>query len=62
MMLSGVILDRNKLKVFKSVIVLRAIPMVDVLSALQASAKVLLHNDTVLKLVIVANTNCDISI
>lgn len=62
MMLSGVIFDRQNLKVRKSVVGLDSVSVVDVLSARQASAKVSFHDDTVLKLKSIANSNRDVPI
>lgn len=42
--------DRQNFKVFKSVIVLNFIPMVDMLPSLQASAHMRRHDDAMLKL------------
>ena len=62
MMLSAVICDSENFKVFQSVVVLDLGSMVDVLPSLQLSANVRLHDDTMLKLVVVANSNSDIPI
>lgn len=62
MMLSGVIRDSENFKVLKSVVVLDLVSVVDVLPPLQLSAKVRLHDDTMLKLVIAADSNSDVSI
>jgi hypothetical protein len=62
MMLSGVICDSENFKVFKSIVVLDFVSVVYVLPSLQLSANMRLHDDTMLKLVVVANSNSDISI
>jgi hypothetical protein len=62
MMEAGMIFDSENLKVLNSVVVLDAVPMMDVLSCEQRSAKMAFHDDTVLKLEIRADTNCDVSI
>ena len=62
MMLAGVICDSENLKVFKSIVVLDFVSMVDVLPLFQLSSKVRLHDDTMLKLVFVANSNSDVAI
>lgn len=61
-MLSGVILNAKDFKIFKSIIVLDPIAVVDVFSCVESSAKMAFHDDTMLKAEIVADTNCDISI
>jgi hypothetical protein len=50
-MLSGVIRDREQLKVFKSIVGLDAVPVVDVLITSKAPAKVRFHNETMLQVV-----------
>ena len=62
MMLSGVIRDSENFKVLQSIVVLDFVSVVDVLPSFQLSAKVRLHDDTMLKLVFVANSNRDVSI
>ena len=61
-MLAGVICDSENLKVFQSIVVLDFVPVVNVLPPLQFSSKVRLHDDTMLKLVVVANSNRDVPI
>ena len=62
MMLSAVICDSENFKVFQSIVVLDFVSMVDMLPSLQLSSNVRLHDDTMLKLVFVANSNRDVSI
>ena len=62
MMLAGVICDTENFKVLQSIVVLDFVSMVDVLPSIQLSAKVRLHDDTMLKLVFVANSNSDVPI
>jgi hypothetical protein len=62
MMLSGVIFNTKDIKIFKSIVVLNSITMVDMFSGVELAAQMLLHNDTVLKLEISANSNCDVPI
>ena len=62
MMLSGVIRDSENFNVLQSIVVLDPVSVVDVLPSLQLSANVRLHDDTMLKLVFVANSNSDVSI
>ena len=62
MMVLGVISDSENLKVFKSIVVLDFVSVVDVLSSVQLSPKVRLHDDTMFKLVVIANANSDVSI
>ena len=62
MMVLGVICDSENFKVLQSVVVLDFVSVVDVLPSLQLSAKVRLHDDTMLKLVFVANSNSDVPI
>ena len=62
MMVLGVICDSENFKVLQSVVVLDFVSVVDVLPSLQLSAKVRLHDDTMFKLVVVANSNSDIPI
>ena len=62
MMLSGVILDRKDLKILKSIVGLITIPVMDVLSARQLSAKTTFHDNTVLKLIAIIDANEDVSI
>ncbi len=62
MMLSGVICDSENLKVFKSIVVLDFVSMVDMLPSLKASSNMRFHDDTMLKLVVVTNSNSDVSI
>ena len=62
MMLSGVICDSENFKVFQSIVVLDFVAMVDVFPSLQLSSNVRLHDDTMLKLVFVANSNSDVPI
>ena len=62
MMLAGVICDSENFKVLQSIVVLNFVSVVDVLPSLQLSANVRLHDDTMLKLVFVANSNSDVSI
>jgi hypothetical protein len=59
---SGVIANRQDFKVFQSIIVLDSVDVVDVLVLLQSSAKMLFHNHTVFKLILIADTNADIPI
>ena len=62
MMLSGVICDRQQLKVFQSVVVLDSVAMVDVLSLAQTPSKVCLHDETMLKAILAAaNVGPDVS-
>src|SRR5574343_943070 len=62
MMLAGVIRDAEEFKVCKSVIRLDAIAVVNVLARSEHSAKVRRHDDTMLKLEAVADTDGDVSI
>ena len=62
MMVFGVICDSENLKVLQSIVVLDFVAMVDVLPSFKLSAKVSLHDETMLKLVFVANSNSDVSI
>ena len=62
MMLPGVICDSENFKVLKSIVVFDFVSMVNVLPSLQLSANVRLHDDTMFKLVVVANSNSDVSI
>lgn len=62
MMVFGVICDSENFKVLQLVVVLDFVSVVDVLPSFQLSAKVRLHDDTMLKLVVVANSNSDVSI
>ena len=62
MMLSAVICDSENFKVFQSVVVLDFVSVVDVFPSPQLSAKVCLHDDTMFKLVVVANANSDVPI
>ena len=62
MMLSGVIFDRQDFQVFRSIVVLDTVSVVDVLTLREASAKQAFHDDTVFKLEVSANTNRDITI
>ena len=62
MMVLGVISDSENLKVFKSIVVLDFVSVVDVLPCFQTSAKVCRHDDTMLKLIFSADTNSDVSI
>ena len=62
MMLSGVICDSENFKVLKSIVVFDFVSVVDVLPSLQLSTNARLHDDTMLKLVFVANSNSDVSI
>ena len=62
MMLSGVIRDSENFNVLQSIVVLDPVSVVGVLPSLQLSANVRLHDDTMLKLVFVANSNSDVSI
>jgi hypothetical protein len=62
MMDSGVIPDREKFKVLQSVVVLDVVSVVDVLLAAQLSSKMVRHDDTMLKLVDVADPNSDVSV
>jgi hypothetical protein len=51
MMLSGVICDRQQLKVLQSVVVLDSVSVVDVLPGFELSSKVRRHDVTMLKLI-----------
>ena len=62
MMLAGVICDTENFKVLQSIVVLDFVSMVDVLPSLQLSSNVRLHDDTMFKLVVVANANSDVPI
>ena len=62
MMLAGVICDSENFKVLKSIVVLDFVSMMDVFPSFQLAAKVRLHDDTMLKLVVVADSNRDVSI
>ena len=62
MMLSGAICDSENFKVLKSIVVLDFVSVVNVLPSLQLSANVRLHDDTMFKLVFVANSHSDVSI
>ena len=62
MMLAGVICDSENFKVLKSVVVLDFVSVVDMLPSLQLSANMRLHDDTMLKLVFVADSNSDVPI
>ena len=61
-MVYGVICDRQNLKIVQSVVVLDFVSVVDVFPCFKDSAKVRRHDDTMLKLVFIADSNCDISI
>ena len=62
MMLAGVICDREKLKVRKSIVVLDAVPVMHVLAASEPSPQVPSHDDAMLKLERVADSNSDVPI
>ena len=62
MMLSGVICDRQQLKVFQSVVVLDSVAVVDVFSLAETPSKVCLHDETMLKAILAAaNVDADVS-
>ena len=62
MMELGVSADRQKLKVFKSIVVLYFVSMVDMLPSLQLSSNMRLHDDTMFKIVFITNSNSDVPI
>jgi hypothetical protein len=62
MMVRGVIPDRHDFKVRKTVVVLDAVSVMDVLPSFERSAKMRRHDDTMLKLELIADSNCDVSI
>jgi hypothetical protein len=57
MMVASVSADRQDLKVFQSVVVLDAVFVVDVFISSKSAPNVALHDDTVLKLVAIANAH-----
>lgn len=62
MMLSGVIFDSKNLKVLQPIVVLNSVSVMDVLSGREASAQMALHDDTVLKLEVSADSYGDVPI
>lgn len=61
-MLSGVIFDRQELKVLQSVVVLDPVSVVDVLSSPERAAKMRRHEHTVLQLETVAHSDGDVAV
>jgi hypothetical protein len=61
-MLSGVISDRQESKVLRSVVVLDVVPVVDVLVGSQSSTHDLRHDDTMLQVVSVADSDGDVPV
>jgi hypothetical protein len=62
MMMRGVISDEHDLKIFKAVVVASFVAVVDVFVCSQRSSKMRRHDDTMLKLVLIADSNRDVSI
>jgi len=54
--------DAQDLKVLQSIVGLVAVSVMDELVSLQLPPKMLFHDDTVLKLEVSTNTDCDVSI